>query len=104
MDMIPKNIENAHPNIRSRYIKTLIRCPLPECNKPIGERLSNKWWFMNRNGQMVSKVPFEINQSTPSGSYRVKYPDENCQGGHIFAWFNENIRMKEKFNVQVASV
>lgn len=99
--MIPKDIEKAHPNIRSRYIKTLIRCPLLECNKPIGERLGNQWWFMNKQGHTVMKTAMEIDQSAPQGSYRVKCPDENCLGGHIFVWINETVVIKDKFNVIV---
>lgn len=91
-----------HPNLRSRYIRTLIRCPV--CDKPIGERLCNQWWFMNKQGHEVLKTSLELGQKTPHGSYEVKCQDEKCGGAHIFAWFNEKVSIAEKVESKVVSV
>jgi len=95
-------MDDIHPNIKSRTIKTLIRCPV--CDKPIGERLGNRWWFMNKQGHEVLKTPFELGQKTPHGSYEVSCPDEECGGAHIFAWFNEQIGITDKVGSKVISV
>jgi ssDNA-binding Zn-finger/Zn-ribbon topoisomerase 1 len=86
------------PNIESRTKRTLIRCPI--CNKPIGERENNKWWFLRYGGGEAEKVPIEIDQNTPSGSYRVKCPDKGCKGGHIFAWINEEIIINDNLTIK----
>ena len=89
------------PTLRSGTIRTLIHCPV--CEKPIGERLGNQWWFMNKNGHTISKIAVIMNQNTPTGSYTVKCPDEKCDGGHIFTWINETVGITEEIEVKVAS-
>ena len=79
----------AHPNVRSRFFKTLIRCP--KCNKPIGERLGNQWWFMTGNHRQFAKTPVVMNQTTPQGGYEVKCSDPACDGSNLFGWINNTI-------------
>lgn len=82
-----------HPNVESRFKRTLIRCPV--CDKPIGERKGNQWWFLKYGEGKTGKIPMTINQNTPGGSYKVKCWDKKCNGGNIFAWINENIGIKD---------
>lgn len=82
-----------HPNVESRFKKRLIRCPV--CNKPIGERKGNQWWFLKYGEGKIGKIPFTMNQKTPSGSYTVNCWDKNCKGGHVFAWINEEIKIND---------
>ena len=82
------------PVVRSRWERTLIRCPI--CNSPMGERQGNKWWFKeNLKGKTLFRM-MEIDQSTPLGQYKVKCPDDECNGAQIFAWTNEVISINEE--------
>lgn len=85
--------------IASRFIRTLIRCPV--CNKPIGERLGNKWWFEKYSGGKKSKILQEQNQNTPQGDYKMHCSDKDCKGACIFAWVNEKISIVEKVYPQL---
>lgn len=85
----------AHPNVRSRFFRTLIRCPL--CNKPIGERKGNQWWFMAGNNKQFAKTSVIMGQDTPQGSYEVKCSDfPKCEGSSLFAWINNKIGVERK--------
>lgn len=82
--------------IESRFRKTLIRCPV--CDKPIGQRLGDQWWFEKYNKGESGKIHIAQNQKTPYGSYRVRCWDKNCKGGHIFAWVNERLCISDVAN------
>ncbi len=89
----------AHPNVRSRFFKTLIRCPL--CDKPIGERLGNQWWFMAGNNKQFAKTAVIMGQDVPHGSYEVKCSDSGCEGSHLFAWINNKFGVHRKINTEI---
>ena len=82
---------DIHPNIISRTQRTLIPCPV--CNRPIGERLGNQWWFLKYENNKKIYTKHETFKNSPTGGYKVHCPDENCPGAHNFLWVDENIRI-----------
>jgi|SRR3989344_1904578 len=95
----PKNLMELPDILRGRYISTTVHCPV--CGTVIGRRLGNKWTFEKKNGGITSEVPMIVNDKYSQGGYRVECPDKKCKGAHIVEWFNENIKMEEKFNAAV---
>ncbi len=93
---------NDQSVIDSRFERTLIRCP--KCSNPIGEREGNRWWFLKYGNGDTGKIPFVIDQSAPSGNYKVSCWDASCDGSHIFAWVNEEIIADDKVVTKLETV
>lgn len=83
--------------IGSRFQRTLIHCPNPECEAPIAERLGNTWWYQRfQNGQSVKS---EVRMTPASGSsYRIECPI--CGFAHIFAVIEEAIHIDDDFTIK----
>lgn len=97
--MIPENLNTLPPEIRSRYIKTKIPCP--NCGTIMAERRAGKWEFMIRNGHRVSKVVFELGK-TSGVEYKVKCPNENCNGELSFDWIYKTLTASHSVDVVLA--
>lgn len=75
----------------SKFKKTLIHCPNPECGKPIGKRQGNTWWIRQINNGKTVETKIEM---SPASGSSYKMSCTYCGFGHIFAVISDNITVE----------
>lgn len=86
---------------KSRFEKTLIHCPNPECGKVMGSKLGNTFWYrQNKRGQSVD-TKIEMNLASGS-SYKVECT--YCGYKHAFIVIEESIKIGEELTAKTEKV